>query len=104
MTDLIRRMDAIQACQVGPSDEWARATNGPAGSGWIWCQTRETQTPPHCCEGVLFAEITPRADLTARGGGQTICGIARIVALWALQNVLAQSFPTPMLVVSAWVL
>lgn len=24
--DLIRRMDAMQACQVGPSDEWARAT------------------------------------------------------------------------------
>lgn len=24
--DLISRMDAIQACQVGPSDEWSKAT------------------------------------------------------------------------------
>lgn len=24
--DLIRRIDAMQACQVGPSDEWAKAT------------------------------------------------------------------------------
>ena len=24
--DLIHRMDAVQACQVGPSDEWAKAT------------------------------------------------------------------------------
>lgn len=24
--DLINRMDAVQACQVGPSDEWAKAT------------------------------------------------------------------------------
>jgi len=24
--DLIRRMDAVQACQVGPSDEWSRST------------------------------------------------------------------------------
>ena len=26
MSDLIRRMDAVQACQVGPSDEWSRST------------------------------------------------------------------------------
>jgi len=26
MTDLIRRMDAVQACQVGPSDEWSSDT------------------------------------------------------------------------------
>jgi len=26
MSDLIRRMDAVQACQVGPSDEWSRDT------------------------------------------------------------------------------
>lgn len=26
MTDLIRRGDAMQACQVGPSDEWSRDT------------------------------------------------------------------------------
>ena len=26
MGDLIKRMDAIQACQVGPSDEWSKAT------------------------------------------------------------------------------
>lgn len=25
-TDMIRRMDAVQACQAGPSDEWSRAT------------------------------------------------------------------------------
>lgn len=24
--DLINRMDAVQACQIGPSDEWAKAT------------------------------------------------------------------------------
>ena len=24
--DMIRRIDAMQACQVGPPDEWARAT------------------------------------------------------------------------------
>lgn len=24
--DLIRRMDAIRACQVGPSDEWSKST------------------------------------------------------------------------------
>lgn len=24
--DLISRMDAIQACQIGPSDEWSKAT------------------------------------------------------------------------------
>ena len=26
MSDLIRRKDAVQACQVGPSDEWSRST------------------------------------------------------------------------------
>jgi len=26
--DLIRRMDAVQACQVGPSDEWSKSTRG----------------------------------------------------------------------------
>lgn len=26
MSDLIRRMDAVQACQVGPSDEWSQST------------------------------------------------------------------------------
>ena len=26
MSDLISRMDAIQACEVGPSDEWSKAT------------------------------------------------------------------------------
>ena len=26
MSDLIRRIDAVQACQVGPSDEWSRST------------------------------------------------------------------------------
>ena len=26
MTDWISRMDAVQACQVGPSDEWSRST------------------------------------------------------------------------------
>lgn len=26
MSDLISRMDALQACQVGPSDEWSRST------------------------------------------------------------------------------
>lgn len=31
MTDLIHRMDAVLACQVGPSDEWSRDTkNGYA--------------------------------------------------------------------------
>lgn len=25
-SDLIRRVDAMQACQVGPSDEWSKAT------------------------------------------------------------------------------
>ena len=26
MSDWIRRMDAVQACQVGPSDEWSQFT------------------------------------------------------------------------------
>ena len=26
MSDLISRIDAVQACQVGPSDEWSRST------------------------------------------------------------------------------
>ena len=26
MSDLIRRIDAMQACQVAPSDEWSKAT------------------------------------------------------------------------------
>lgn len=26
MSDLMRRMDAVQACQVGPSDEWSQST------------------------------------------------------------------------------
>lgn len=25
-SDLIRRLDAMQSCQVGPSDEWSKAT------------------------------------------------------------------------------
>jgi len=28
MSDLIRRIDAMQACQVAPSDEWSKATKG----------------------------------------------------------------------------
>lgn len=38
MTDLIRRMDAIQACQVGPSDEWARATKDGYNQAATDCQ------------------------------------------------------------------
>ena len=49
MSDLILRMDAIQACQVGPSDEWAKATK----SGY-------TQAATDCARNIL--RITPQPD------------------------------------------
>lgn len=47
--DLIRRMDAVQACQVGPSDEWSRSTK----SGY-------NQAATDCAMNILKI---PRADL-----------------------------------------
>ena len=48
MSDLISRMDAIQACQVGPSDEWAKATKG----GY-------TQAATDCARNILRIEPQP---------------------------------------------
>jgi hypothetical protein len=49
MSDLISRMDAIQACEVGPSDEWAKATK----SGY-------TQAATDCARNIL--RIKPQPD------------------------------------------
>ena len=46
MTDLIRRMDAIQACQVGPSDEWARATKDGYNQAATDCQRNILRIEP----------------------------------------------------------
>jgi len=46
--DLINRMDAIQACQVGPSDEWSKATK----SGY-------EQAATDCARNIL--KISPAA-------------------------------------------
>jgi hypothetical protein len=43
--DLIRRIDAMQACQVGPSDEWSRMTK----SGY-------SQAATDCSMGILKCE------------------------------------------------
>ena len=49
MSDLINRMDAIQACEVGPSDEWSKATR----SGY-W------QAATDCARNIL--RIVPQPD------------------------------------------
>ena len=48
MSDLVLRMDAIQACQVGPSDEWAKATK----SGYM-------QAATDCARNILRIEPQP---------------------------------------------
>ena len=52
--DLIRRMDAIQACQVGPSDEWSRSTK----SGY-------EQAATDCARNILRIEPPAPADALA---------------------------------------
>ena len=62
MTDLIRRMDAIQACQVGPSDEWARATK----DGY-------NQAATDCQRNILRIEPAPNAGaVKVKRGGKWI--------------------------------
>lgn len=51
--DLIRRIDAMQACQVGPSDEWAKATK----SGY-------NQAATDCAINIM--RIEPIAPTTAQ--------------------------------------
>ena len=48
--DLINRMDAIQACQVGPSDEWSKSTK----SGYA-------QAATDCARNILRIEPAPNA-------------------------------------------
>jgi len=46
MTDLIPRMDAIQACQVGPSDEWSKATKSGYEQAATDCQRNILRIKP----------------------------------------------------------
>ena len=50
--DLIKRIDAIQACQVGPSDEWSRSTK----SGY-------RQAATDCAVNILNVPSVPVASL-----------------------------------------
>lgn len=46
MTDLIPRMAAIQACQVGPSDEWSKATKSGYEQAATDCQRNILRIKP----------------------------------------------------------
>jgi len=55
MSDLILRMDAVQACQVGPSDEWSRDTK----SGY-------NQAATDCAMNILrIPAVTVQAQIDA---------------------------------------
>jgi hypothetical protein len=45
MSDLIRRMDAVQACQVGPSDEWSRDTKSGYNQAATDCAMNMLRVP-----------------------------------------------------------
>ena len=45
MSDLIRREDAVQACQVGPSDEWSRDTKSGYNQAATDCATSILRVP-----------------------------------------------------------
>lgn len=45
MSDLILRMDAVQACQVGPSDEWSRDTKSGYNQAATDCATNILHVP-----------------------------------------------------------
>ena len=69
MTDLIRRMDAIQACQVGPSDEWARATKDGYNQAATDCQRNILRIEPAPNAGaVIFSPMG-----TAPKDGTMLC-------------------------------
>ena len=48
--DLIHRMDAIQACQVGPSDEWSKATKSGYEQAATDCQRNILRIKPAAIE------------------------------------------------------
>ena len=45
MSDLIRREDAVQACQVGPSDEWSRDTKSGYNQAATDCAMNMLRVP-----------------------------------------------------------
>jgi hypothetical protein len=54
--DLIRRMDAVQACQVGPSDEWSRSTKSGYYQAATDCYMNILKIPPAALHDPVSAE------------------------------------------------
>ena len=60
--DPIHRMDAIQACQVGPSDEWSKATKSGYEQAATDCQRNILRIKPAAIE----PQPDPRDEVIAR--------------------------------------
>jgi len=60
--NLIPRMDAIQACQVGPSDEWSKATKSGYEQAATDCQRNILRIKPAAIE----PQPDPRDEVIAR--------------------------------------
>lgn len=81
MTDLIRRIDAIHACQVGPSDEWSTSTK----DGYIFaateCSMNILRIPRTIDPAQIRAEALREAAASVRAGDTVLVIQRRILDL-----------------------
>lgn len=73
MSDLIRRMDAVQACQVGPSDEWSRDTKSGYSQAATDCAMNILRIPTSTVQAQIDAAV---AEERKRNAGK----VARLEA------------------------
>ena len=63
MSDLIRRMDAVQACQVGPSGEWSRDTKSGYNQAATDCAMNILRVPAVKPDDLITALTAERDSL-----------------------------------------
>jgi hypothetical protein len=66
MSDLIRRMDAIQACQVGPSDEWSRDTKSGYNQAATDCAMNILRVPAVPAQAQIDAAVLAERERCAK--------------------------------------
>jgi hypothetical protein len=64
--DFIRRIDAMQACQVGPSDEWSKSTRDGYNQAATDCAMNMLRVPAVTVQAQIDAAVAAERERCAK--------------------------------------